>query len=83
VLFGLEREWSRELAVLYEQTGEAPGWYDGRSGFNPTAFAAGVSSFSSTSSTSWSGSSSSSSSSGSSGGGSSGGGGGGGGGGGV
>ena len=83
VMFGLEREWSRELAVLYEQTGEAPGWYDGRSGFNPTVFAAGVSSFSSTSSTSWSGSSSSSSSSGSSGGGSSGGGGGGGGGGGV
>ncbi|MDQ0895621.1 DUF2207 domain-containing protein [Agromyces ramosus] len=83
VLFGLEREWSRELAALYEQTGEAPGWYDGRSTFNASAFAAGVSSFSSTSSTSWSGSSSSSSSSGSSGGGSSGGGGGGGGGGGV
>ncbi|HKH08654.1 MAG TPA: DUF2207 domain-containing protein [Agromyces sp.] len=83
VLFGLEREWSRELATLYEQTGEQPGWYDGRSAFNASAFSAGVSSFSSTSSTSWSGSSSSSSSSGSSGGGSSGGGGGGGGGGGV
>jgi uncharacterized membrane protein YgcG len=83
VLFGLEREWSRELAALYEQSGEQPGWYDGRSAFNAAAFSAGVSSFSSTSSTSWSGSSSSSSSSGSSGGGSSGGGGGGGGGGGV
>jgi uncharacterized membrane protein YgcG len=83
VLFGLEREWSRELAALYEQTGAAPGWYDGRSAFNAAAFSAGVSSFSSTSSASWSGSSSSSSSSGSGGGGSSGGGGGGGGGGGV
>ncbi len=82
-LFGLEREWSRELATLYEQTGESPGWYSGRDGFNAAVFAASVSSFSSASSTSWSGSSSSSSSGGSGGGGSSGGGGGGGGGGGV
>ena len=83
VLFGLEREWSRELAALYEQRGEDPSWYAGRDGFNAGAFAASVSSFSSASSSSWSGSSSSSSSSGSGGGGSSGGGGGGGGGGGV
>ncbi|WP_448809534.1 DUF2207 family protein [Agromyces bauzanensis] len=83
VLFGLEREWSRELAALYEQRGESPSWYAGRDGFNAGAFAASVSSFSSASSSSWSGSSSSSSSSGSGGGGSSGGGGGGGGGGGV
>ena len=83
VLFGLEREWSRELASLYEQRGEQPGWYSGREAFNAGAFAVAVSSFSSASSSSWSGSSSSSSSSGSGGGGSSGGGGGGGGGGGV
>lgn len=83
VLFGLEREWSRELAALYEERGEEPTWYSGRSGFNAGAFSVAVSSFSSASSSSWSGSSSSSSSSGSSGGGSSGGGGGGGGGGGV
>ena len=83
VLFGLEREWSRELAALYEARGEEPTWYSGRDGFNAGAFSVAVSSFSSASSTSWSGSSSSSSSSGSSGGGSSGGGGGGGGGGGV
>ncbi|MDF0514853.1 DUF2207 domain-containing protein [Agromyces sp. H3Y2-19a] len=83
VLFGLERDWSRELAVLYEREGSAPEWYSGRGGFNAAWFAAGVSSFSSASSSSWSGSSSSSSSSGSGGGGSSGGGGGGGGGGGV
>lgn len=83
VLFGLEREWSRELAALYEARGEEPTWYAGRDGFNAGAFAVAVSSFSTASSSSWSGSSSSSSSSGSSGGGSSGGGGGGGGGGGV
>jgi uncharacterized membrane protein YhaH (DUF805 family) len=83
VLFGQERQWSRELATLYEQRGESPTWYSGRDGFNAGAFALAVSSFSSASSTSWSGSSSSSSSSGSGGGGSSGGGGGGGGGGGV
>ena len=83
VLFGQERQWSRELATLYEQRGESPTWYSGRDGFNAGAFAVAVSSFSSASSTSWSGSSSSSSSSGSGGGGSSGGGGGGGGGGGV
>lgn len=83
VLFGQEREWSRELADLYAQRGEQPGWYAGRSGFDAAVFASSVSSFSSASSSSWSGSSSSSSSGGSGGGGSSGGGGGGGGGGGV
>ncbi|GAA1775801.1 DUF2207 family protein [Agromyces lapidis] len=83
VLFGFERDWSRELAVLYEQLGTQPGWYSGSSGFNAAYFAAGVASFSSSSNSSWSGSSASSSSSGSGGGGSSGGGGGGGGGGGV
>lgn len=83
VLFGLEKEWARELASLYEQGGNDPSWYSSTNGFNVALFAAGVSSFASTSSSSWSGSGSSSSSSGASGGGSSGGGGGGGGGGGV
>ncbi|GAA1802394.1 DUF2207 family protein [Agromyces neolithicus] len=83
VLFGLEREWSDVLADLYAREGGSPNWYSGGSGFNAGAFAVGVSSFSSVSSSAWSGSSSSSSSSGSGGGGSSGGGGGGGGGGGV
>ena len=83
VLFGLERQWVRELAELYEARGETPGWYAGRDGFDAARFSVAVSSFSSASSSSWSGSSSSSSSSGSGGGGSSGGGGGGGGGGGV
>lgn len=83
VLFKLEKEWSRELAVAYERSGSGPDWYAGQAPFNAAVFAAGVSSFSSAASSSWSGSAASSSSSGSSGGGSSGGGGGGGGGGGV
>lgn len=83
VLFGFERDWSRELAALYERLGVEPDWYSGSHGFNVAYFSAGVASFSSSSNSSWSGSSASSSSSGSGGGGSSGGGGGGGGGGGV
>ncbi|AND17556.1 hypothetical protein A6122_2440 [Rathayibacter tritici] len=82
VLFGLEKEWSAELASAYERTGEDPVWYSGSGGFHAAAFAGSVSSFSSSAS-SYVGSSSSSSSGGAGGGGSSGGGGGGGGGGGV
>lgn len=82
-LFGLEKQWLRELADLYEVNGREPGWYAGTSAFDAARFSVAMSSFTSTSTTSWSGSSSSSSSSGSGGGGSSGGGGGGGGGGGV
>ncbi len=43
VLFGLEREWVRELAALYEARGETPGWYSGRDGFNAAAFSVAVS----------------------------------------
>lgn len=75
VVFGQEKEWAKQLAVLYDTTG-SPGWYAGASGFNAVAFSSGISSLSSASSAS-------SSSGGSSGGGSAGGGGGGGGGGGV
>ncbi len=81
VLFGLEREWAQEISKYYDTN--PPDWYSGANGFHVAAFAAGVSSFSSTVSTSYSGSSGSSSSGGGGGGGSSGGGGGGGGGGGV
>ncbi|TFD46469.1 DUF2207 domain-containing protein [Cryobacterium sp. TMT1-2-1] len=80
VLFGQEKQWSRVLGEYYEAGGTQPGWYSGPGGFNAGYFAAGISSFASTTSASWSGSSSSS---GSGGGGSVGGGGGGGGGGGV
>lgn len=79
VVFGQEKEWSKELAVLYSQVGAVgPGWYYGGSGsFDASSFASSVGSLSAAAS------SSSSTSGGSSGGGSSGGGGGGGGGGGV
>jgi uncharacterized membrane protein YgcG len=75
VVFGQEKQWAEELAVLYGDRGN-PGWYIGTSGFNAAAFSSGISHLSASAS-------SSSSSGGSSGGGSAGGGGGGGGGGGV
>ncbi|MFH8248816.1 DUF2207 domain-containing protein [Microbacterium sp. B2969] len=76
VVFGQEKQWAKELAVLYGEQG-SPVWYSGSSGaFNAAAFSAGIGTLSSSAS-------SASSSGGSSGGGSAGGGGGGGGGGGV
>ena len=77
VVFGQEKRWAQELAVLYGEHG-SPGWYSGSSGFSASAFSSGISTLSASSA-----SSSASSSGGSSGGGSAGGGGGGGGGGGV
>lgn len=79
ILFGHEKEWTKQLGEKYEQTNVSPSWYSGSSTFNAAVFAGAMSSFSSAAS--YSGGSSSSSG-GSSGGGSVGGGGGGGGGGG-
>ena len=79
VLFGQEKEWSKQLGRYYEQVGEQPDWYSGQGAFNAAAFAAGVNSLSSVAS---SASDYSSTSGGSTGGGFAGGGGGGGGGGG-
>lgn len=76
VVFGQEKEWAKELAVLYGPDA-SPGWYAGSAGFNAASFSSGISTLSASTS------SSSSTSGGSSGGGSAGGGGGGGGGGGV
>ena len=76
VVFGQEKQWAKELAVLYG-AGGSPVWYVGTGGFDAGSFSSGISNLSSSSS------SSSSTSGGSSGGGSAGGGGGGGGGGGV
>ncbi len=73
VVFGQERQWSAQLAVMYPSD-QSPGWYVGAHGFDASAFASGVAGLSA---------SASSSSSSSGGGGSAGGGGGGGGGGGV
>jgi hypothetical protein len=77
VVFGQEKRWAQELAVLYSEHG-SPGWYSGSSGFNASAFSSGISTLSASTAAS-----SASSSGGSGGGGSAGGGGGGGGGGGV
>jgi uncharacterized membrane protein YgcG len=91
VLWGIEREWSKELAVYYEEGVASPDWYVSSSTFNSILFAqtlAGLNSSVTTTATpipvssSWSGSGGGSFSGGSFGGGFSGGGGGGGGGGG-
>ncbi|KIC59142.1 DUF2207 domain-containing protein [Microbacterium hominis] len=78
VVFGQEKQWSAQLAVLYTAVGAAgPYWYYGTGAFDASSFSAGIGSLSSAAM------SSSSTSGGSGGGGSAGGGGGGGGGGGV
>lgn len=77
VVFGQERQWAKELAVLYGE-GNSPAWYAGTRGFSAASFSSGISTLSASTAAS-----SSSSSGGSGGGGSAGGGGGGGGGGGV
>ncbi|MDE0546226.1 DUF2207 domain-containing protein [Microbacterium sp. C7(2022)] len=79
VVFGQEKKWAGELAVLYDVSG-SPRWYVGSSTFDATSFSARIATLSASAAAS---SSTSSSSGGSSGGGSAGGGGGGGGGGGV
>ncbi|HEY8914237.1 DUF2207 domain-containing protein [Lacisediminihabitans sp.] len=78
VLFGNEREWARELGRYYEELGQQPTWYAGRSAFNAALFASSIGSVSVSASSAYS-----ASSGGSGGGAASGGGGGGGGGGGV
>ena len=47
VLFGQEKEWSKQLGQYYEQVGEQPDWYSGQGTFNAAAFAAGMNSLSS------------------------------------
>lgn len=80
ILFGQEKEWSKELGRYYEDLGEQPQWYAGQSAFNTAVFVSSMSTLSSSAASAYTGSSSSG---GSSGGGFSGGGGGGGGTGGV
>jgi len=80
ILFGEEKEWTRQLGKYYDDLGVEPQWYAGSTAFNTAVFASSIGSLSSSVTSAYSGSSSSS---GSSGGGFSGGGGGGGGGGGV
>jgi uncharacterized membrane protein YgcG len=93
VLWGIEDEWSKVLAIHYEAESTSPSWYVSQNAFNSSLFASSLVGLSTavaatatpvvtSSSSSWSGSSGGSFSGGSSGGGFSGGGGGGGGGGG-
>ncbi len=79
-LFGLEKEWNKQIGERYESANSSPNWYSGNNAvFNAAVFSSAMGNFSTASTYT---SASSSSSGGSSGGGSSGGGGGGGGGGG-
>lgn len=91
VLWGIEKEWTKELAVYYDAGAQSPDWFVSSNGFNSLIFAAALSNLSSSVATtstptpttsSWSGSGGGSFGGGSFGGGFSGGGGGGGGGGG-
>ena len=78
ILFGQEKEWTKQIGEYYASMNSSPDWYSGRAAFNAAAFSTAMTSFSSSASAS----SAASSSGGTGGGGFSGGGGGGGGGGG-
>jgi uncharacterized membrane protein len=78
VVFGQEKEWTKQMGAYYDQAGAQPDWYSGTSAFNAAVFVSSINSLGSVAA-STSSSSYSSSSGGSSGGGFSGGGGGGGG----
>lgn len=80
ILFGIEKEWTKQLGAYYEARGAQPDWYSGNGAFNAVVFSSAINGF--TSQASSYSSATSSASGGSDGGGSSGGGGGGGGGGG-
>ena len=43
VLFGQEKNWSKQMGKYYEQVGEAPDWYVGQGMFNAVAFSSGLS----------------------------------------
>lgn len=42
VLFGQEKNWSKQMGKYYEQVGEAPDWYVGQGVFNAVAFSSGL-----------------------------------------
>ena len=48
VLFGQEKNWSKQMGKYYEQVGEAPDWYVGQGVFNAVAFSSGLSGLSTT-----------------------------------
>lgn len=49
ILFGLEKDWAKELAGLYDT--DTPSWYGANGAFNAAYFASSVSSFSTASAT--------------------------------
>lgn len=50
VLFGIEKEWFKQLGVYYETSGMQPDWYTGQTAFNAAVFSSSLSSFSTQSS---------------------------------
>ena len=46
VLFGIEKDWAKEMAPLYEAAGGSPDWYAGNGAFNAVVFANAMSGFS-------------------------------------
>ena len=42
VLFGQEKNWSKQMGKYYEQVGEAPDWYVGQGAFNAVASSSGL-----------------------------------------
>ena len=43
VLFGQEKNWSKQMGKYYEQVGEAPDWYVGQGAFNAVTFSSELS----------------------------------------
>ena len=46
VLFGVEKEWMKQLGTYYEQSSMQPDWYAGNTAFNAVMFSSAISSFS-------------------------------------
>lgn len=55
VLFGHEKEWSKQLSLYYEQQHTAPSWYAGTAAFSASNFSSSISGFSASTSSSSSG----------------------------
>jgi hypothetical protein len=64
VLFGEEKKWVGVLGEYYAETGVEPDWYADSSGFSAAYFVAGISAFSTATTSAWAGSATSSTSSG-------------------
>jgi uncharacterized membrane protein YgcG len=45
VLFGLEKDWNKQLGKYYENSNTQPYWYSGNAPFNAAVFSSGISNF--------------------------------------